>query len=709
VSNLDHNEAKKRLIKLREAINHHRYLYHVEDRQEISEEALDSLKHELAQIEEAYPDLITPDSPTQRVAGQPLAKFEKVVHQMRQWSFNDAFSPADMRAFDERVRKGLNSSPRKSDLFYVCELKIDGLHIVLTYEKGLLKTAATRGDGKVGENVTMNVRTINSVPLKLNEEIDVVVEGEVWLGRAQLAKLNKERKRLGEPEFANPRNAAAGTLRQLDPKIVAERKLDTFIYDLSAMKMDIGSKGSPWTGASVRGLPLEPQTQAEELKFLAKLGFKTNPNFQVCATIEEAIKFWQKWQTKKDSQDYWIDGVVVKVNQRADQEQLGYTGKAPRFAIAFKFPAEQVTTVVESIVLQVGRQGTITPVATLRPVLLAGSTVSRATLHNEDEIKRLDVRVGDTVILQKAGDVIPDIVKVLTEMRTGQEKVFKWPTKLQACLPVGASAEAGDGSIERIPGQVAWRCVNQNSYAQLKRKFYHFVSNNAFDIEKLGPKVIDQLMDHNLLATFADIFKLKKGDLLILPRFAEKSVDNLLSAINEKRQVSLARFIVSLSIPNVGEETAEDLAEHFGTLDRIQSAKLEDLQKIEGVGEIVAQSVFAWFKQKENQKLISNLLGQIKVANHEAKSRGKGPGKLAEKTFVLTGTLSTLSRDEAKNLIKQNGGEVTSTVSRQTNYVLAGDSSMAIVGAGGASSKLKKANQLGVKIINENEFYKLIK
>jgi len=709
VSNLDHNEAKKRLIKLREAINHHRYLYHVEDRQEISEEALDSLKHELAQIEEAYPDLITPDSPTQRVAGQPLAKFEKVVHQMRQWSFNDAFSPADMRAFDERVRKGLNSSPRKSDLFYVCELKIDGLHIVLTYEKGLLKTAATRGDGKVGENVTMNVRTINSVPLKLNEEIDVVVEGEVWLGRAQLAKLNKERKRLGEPEFANPRNAAAGTLRQLDPKIVAERKLDTFIYDLSAMKMDIGSKGSPWTGASVRGLPLEPQTQAEELKFLAKLGFKTNPNFQVCATIEEAIKFWQKWQTKKDSQDYWIDGVVVKVNQRADQEQLGYTGKAPRFAIAFKFPAEQVTTVVESIVLQVGRQGTITPVANLRPVLLAGSTVSRATLHNEDEIKRLDVRVGDTVILQKAGDVIPDIVKVLTEMRTGQEKVFKWPTKLQACLPVGASAEAGDGSIERIPGQVAWRCVNQNSYAQLKRKFYHFVSNNAFDIEKLGPKVIDQLMDHNLLATFADIFKLKKGDLLILPRFAEKSVDNLLSAINEKRQVSLARFIVSLSIPNVGEETAEDLAEHFGTLDRIQSAKLEDLQKIEGVGEIVAQSVFAWFKQKENQKLISNLLGQIKVANHEAKSRGKGPGKLAEKTFVLTGTLSTLSRDEAKNLIKQNGGEVTSTVSRQTNYVLAGDSSMAIVGAGGASSKLKKANQLGVKIINENEFYKLIK
>ncbi|MFA5000801.1 MAG: NAD-dependent DNA ligase LigA [Candidatus Paceibacterota bacterium] len=709
MSNLDHNEAKKRLIKLREAINHHRYLYHVEDRQEISEEALDSLKHELAQIEEAYPDLITPDSPTQRVAGQPLAKFEKVVHQMRQWSFNDAFSPADMRAFDERVRKGLNSSPRKSDLFYVCELKIDGLHIVLTYEKGLLKTAATRGDGKVGENVTMNVRTINSVPLKLNEEIDVVVEGEVWLGRAQLAKLNKERKRLGEPEFANPRNAAAGTLRQLDPKIVAERKLDTFIYDLSAMKMDIGSKGSPWTGASVRGLPLEPQTQAEELKFLAKLGFKTNPNFQVCATIEEAIKFWQKWQTKKDSQDYWIDGVVVKVNQRADQEQLGYTGKAPRFAIAFKFPAEQVTTVVESIVLQVGRQGTITPVANLRPVLLAGSTVSRATLHNEDEIKRLDVRVGDTVILQKAGDVIPDIVKVLTEMRTGQEKVFKWPTKLQACLPVGASAEAGDGSIERIPGQVAWRCVNQNSYAQLKRKFYHFVSNNAFDIEKLGPKVIDQLMDHNLLATFADIFKLKKGDLLILPRFAEKSVDNLLSAINEKRQVSLARFIVSLSIPNVGEETAEDLAEHFGTLDRIQSAKLEDLQKIEGVGEIVAQSVFAWFKQKENQKLISNLLGQIKVANHEAKSRGKGPGKLAEKTFVLTGTLSTLSRDEAKNLIKQNGGEVTSTVSRQTNYVLAGDSSMAIVGAGGASSKLKKANQLGVKIINENEFYKLIK
>jgi len=711
VAELNHQEAQKRVVKLRETINYHRRLYHVEDRQEISEEALDSLKYELAKLEDRWPDLITPDSPTQRVAGQPLAKFEKVTHQVAQWSFNDAFTEEDIRAFDERVRRGLGfrgetsarlpdgqgslkDSPRKSDLSYVCELKIDGLHIVLTYEKGLLTTAATRGDGKVGENVTANVRTIDSVPLKLNEAVDVIVEGEVWLGRAQLAKLNQNRKKIGEPEFANPRNAAAGTLRQLDPKIVAERKLDTFIYDLSAI--NLGAKGAVQRESLE---PLAPVTQAEELKLLARLGFKTNQHFQVCQDIDEVIKFWQKWQKRKDSQDYWLDGVVVKVNGRANQEKLGYTGKAPRFAIAFKFPAEQVTTVVESIVLQVGRQGTITPVANLRPVLLAGSTVARATLHNEDEIRRLDVRVGDTVILQKAGDVIPDIVKVLTEMRTGKEKIFKWPTHLDACLPAGASAEAGGGPIERVPGQVAWRCVNQNSYAQLKRKFYHFVSKHAFDIEKLGPKVLDLLFEHNLLTEFADIFKLKKDDLLTLPRFAEKSVDNLLLAINEKRQVTLARFIVALSIPNVGEETAEDIAEHFGSLEKIQTASFEELQKIEGVGEIVAQSVFAWFKQKENQKLVANLLYCVKFTP-EGSPREFAGDKLKGQTFVLTGTLPTLTRAEAKNLIKQNGGNVSSSVSSQTDYVLAGSE---------AGSKLDKAEKLGVKIISETEFYKLIK
>lgn len=664
MADISHEEAKKRIAKLREAINHYRHLYHVENISEISDEALDSLKYELSKLEESFPDLITSDSPTQRVAGKPLEKFEKVVHVVPQWSFNDAFTAEDIRAFDERVKKILGKKAS-----YVCELKIDGLHTVLTYEKGLLKIAATRGDGKVGENVTMNVKTIESVPLKLGEPVDVIVEGEVWLGRRQLERLNLERADKGEALFANPRNAAAGTLRQLDPKIVSARKLDTFIYDLSHGEA--------------------PKTQELELKRLAELGFKVNKHHELCLDIEAVIKFWQKWQKKKDSQDYWIDGVVVKVNDLENQKALGYTGKAPRFAIAFKFPAEQATTIVEDIVLQVGRQGTITPVAKLRPTLVAGSTVSRATLHNEDEIKRLDVRVGDTVIIQKAGDVIPDIVKVLAEMRTGKEKPFRWPSKLEAC----------GGDIERIPGQAAWRCVDKNSFAQLTRKFYHFVSKHAFDIEKLGPRVIDQLLEAGLITNFADIFKIKREDLLALPRFAEKSADNLIASIGDRRQISLHRFAIGLSIPNVGEETAEDIANHFGSLAKIQEAKLEDLQEIEGVGGVVAQSVFDWFRDAENKKLVQDLLSQITIKNPE-KTKLKPPGKLEGQTFVLTGTLPTLSRDEAKELIKKNGGEVSSSVSAKTDYVLAGAE---------AGSKLDQAIKLGVEVIDEDEFKKMLK
>ncbi len=681
---MDRNEAERRINKLREVINHHRHLYHVEDSPEISDTAYDSMEEELRVLERQFPEFITPDSPTQRVSGQPLDKFEKVRHEVPQWSFNDAFTPDDLRDFDKRVKRMLGL-PQEINLSYVCELKIDGLHVVLTYEKGLLVTAATRGDGVVGENVTMNVRTIHSVPLKLKEEVDLVAEGEIWLGRDQLEKINKERKKKGETEFANPRNAAAGTIRQLDPRVVARRQLDTFIYDLSSEALAKEDR---------------PETQTGELKLLAQLGFKVNKEFVECSNIEEVIKYWQKWQKKKDSENYLIDGVVVKVNERVHQEQLGYTGKAPRFAIAFKFPAEQVTTVVEDIVLQVGRQGTITPVANLRPVLVAGSIVSRATLHNEDEIKRLDVRVGDTVIIQKAGDVIPDIVKVVMELRTGKEKMFKWPKELVACLPSEASAKGGGGAIERIPGQSAWRCVDKNSSAQQRRKFYHFTSKHAFDIEKLGPKIVDQLLDNNLLATYDDIFKLKKGDLLALPRFAEKSADNLLQAIDERRYVTLARFIVGLSIPNVGEETAEDLAEHFGTLDKIQNASLEELQVIEGVGEIVAQSVYDWFREASNKKIVSDLLKQIKIIPQSKNTEGNPMEKLRGLTFVLTGTLPSLSRDEAKRLIKQNGGEVSSAVSSKTDYVLAGSE---------AGSKLNQAEKLGIKIINEEEFYKLIK
>ncbi len=678
-----YKKAKARAEKLREILNHHRHLYHVEDKPEISDQAYDSMEEELRLLEERFPDLVTPDSPTQRVSGKPLDKFEKITHTVAQWSFNDAFTPDDLRDFDKRVKRMLGTpaflpgAKMPAEPTYVCELKIDGLHTVLTYKNGLLETAATRGDGVVGENVTANVRTIESVPLRLKEPVSIVAEGEIWLGLDQMQKINAERKKNGEPEFANPRNAAAGTIRQLDSRVVAGRKLDTFIYDLSAGE--------------------NPDTQVAELKRLEKLGFKVNKEFAECKNIEEAIKFWQKWQKKKDTQDFLIDGIVVKVNERYFQEKLGYTGKAPRFAIAFKFPAEQATTVVESIVLQVGRQGNITPVANLRPVLLAGSTVSRATLHNEDEIKRLDVRVGDTVILQKAGDVIPDIVQVLPELRTGKEKVFKWPDQLEACLPVGVSTNRGGGAIERITGQSAWRCVNKNSFAQQKRKFYHFASKGAFNIEKLGPKIIDVLLENKLLSSYEDIFSLKKGDLLALPRFAEKSVENLLGAIEERREITLPRFIVAMSIPNVGEETAEDLAEHFETLEKIAEAKLEELQAIEGIGGVVAQSVFDWFRQKENKKLVSNLLNKIKLIFPETKFRGKG--KLAGQTFVLTGTLPTLSRDEAKELIRKNGGEISSSVSSQTDFVLAGIE---------AGSKLDKAEKLGVEIIDEKAFFKMI-
>src|SRR5581483_323757 len=566
-------KIKERIEKLRETIEYHRYQYHVLDKQEISDEARDSLMKELVDLENQYPELRTADSPSQRVAGKPLPEFKKVRHKVAQWSFNDAFSEEDIKNFDARVKRLLKAELGKEiSPEYVCELKIDGLKIVFEYEKGLLKTAATRGDGEVGEDVTMNVRTIQSVPLRLKEAADLIAEGEVWMRKSSLEKLNKERAKSGLPLFANPRNVTAGSIRQLDPAMTASRRLEAFVYDIAELR------GS--------GEAKLPPTQLEELQLLQKLGFKVNSHYRLCENVDEVIAYWKKWQVESKKQDYLIDGIVIKVNRRDYQEALGYTGKAPRFAIAFKFPAEQVTTVVEDIVLQVGRTGTITPVAHLRPVLVAGSTVSRATLHNEDEIKRLDVRIGDTVILQKAGDVIPDIVRVLTEMRTGKEKPYKFPTHVAEC--------GGDGRIERIPGQAAWRCVNKGGAAQHRRELYHFASKHAFDIDGIGPKIIDKLLDNHLITAGSDIFTLKAGDLSELEGFKEKSVYNLLKAIEKARHVSLPRLIISLSIPQVGEETAYDLADHFGNLDSLRKASLEELQAIEGVGDVVASSIHRW-------------------------------------------------------------------------------------------------------------------
>lgn len=666
--------TKERYKKLKETIDYHRYLYHVLDKEEISQEALDSLKDELVKIEEKYPQLITSDSPSQRVAGKPLKGFRKIKHKIAQWSFNDAFDEKDIIDFDKRVKKFLKLKIGKDiNPSYICELKIDGLKVVLEYENGILKTGATRGDGKIGEDVTSNIRTIESIPLRLQENINIIVEGEVWLGKDGLEEINKKREENNEPIFANPRNTAAGSIRQLDPKIVSERKLDSFIYDIA------------WPNISI------PNTQFEELKKLQKFGFKVNHNFQLCKNIEEVIEFWEKWKKESPKEDYLIDGIVIKVNEKKFQEALGFTGKAPRYAIAFKFPAEQVTTVVEDIALQVGRTGVLTPVAHLRPVSIAGSVVSRATLHNEDEIERLDIRIGDTVILQKAGDIIPDIVSVLKEMRTGNEERFIFPKKVSVC--------GGDGSIERILGQSAYRCVNKNSFTQQKRKLEYFVSKKAFNINGLGPKIIEKLLEQNLILESDDIFTLKKGDILELEGFAEKSADNLLKEIEKAKEIELVNLLISLSIDQVGEETAYDLTKHFETFENIKNASIEKLETIPGVGGTIARSIFVWFKDKNNNVLVKRLLKHIKIKEYKRSYTREGKA-LVDITFVLTGTLKSMTRNEAKIKIRAFGGNVSSSVSKNTGYLIAGDA---------FGSKYNEAKKLGVKILNEDEFIKLLK
>ena len=808
-------ETIERLAKLKEAIEKYRYEYHVLDKASISPEVLDSLKHELAEIEAEHPELVTPDSPSQRVAGKPLPEFKKVRHEVPQWSFNDAFSPEEIREFDARVKRflvqaGVNDSPT-----YACEHKIDGLKIVLTYENGLLKQAATRGDGLVGEDVTMNVRTIESIPLKLKgigeskivipakagiqgdkiqpsgKTLDsrlhgndrpptapyllhstpsvLIVEGEVWIAKSTLEKLNKERAKSGEEPFANPRNLAAGSIRQLDPKIAASRHMDSFIYDLARVEgmseadMPLQGPASAPAGAAptsrspslapkfpsgARPLPLSfPPTQHEELEFLRSLGFKVNRHYRHCKDIEEVIAYWTEWQKKMPQQDYWADGVVVKVDSREQEEKLGYTGKAPRWGIAFKFPGQEVTTVLEDIVFQIGRTGVVTPVANLKPVSIGGSTVSRATLHNEDEIKRLDLRLGDTVILKKAGDVIPDIISVVKELRPNDSKPFNWPSRIPAC--------GCDGRIERVPGEAAWRCVSKDSFAQLKRRFYYFTSKKCFDIDGLGPKILDALLEAGIVSSFDDIFTIKKGDLLNLDRFAEKSADNLLAAIEKSRNVALPRFLASLSIPQVGEETAYDVAKYFQsegvgeskivipakagiqgdkiqpsgkTLDSrlhgndrspttpytlhpkssaistIMRASKEDFESIYGVGPIVAQSLADWFADKDNQALVKRLLKQVTIEAGDSGAAGAAGGnganqKLAGRSFVFTGTLPTLEREAAQQMVRGRGGDVSSSVSKKTSFVVAGSD---------AGSKLDKARELGVKIIDEGEFLRMV-
>jgi DNA ligase (NAD+) len=663
-------EIKDRYLKLKEAVNKHSYLYHTLDKPEISDEAYDSLLREILEIEESYPELKTVDSPTERVGGEPLKEFVKVEHGTRQWSFDDAFTFDDLEKWDKKVKNFIEKAGLSNEkIEYCCELKIDGLKIVLTYKNGKLVTGATRGDGKIGEDVTQNVKTIKSVPLTLNKEVGITVVGEAWMSKKELERINKERLKNNEEPFANVRNVSAGSIRQLDPKITASRNLKLFTYDIDFLTKDL------------------PETQSEELNLLKKLGFEINQNFGIFNNLNDVQKFYKSWESKKDKLDYALDGIVIKINSRKIQDAIGFTAKSPRWGVAYKFKAEQVTTVVEDIVLQVGRTGVLTPVAHLKPVLVAGSTVSRATLHNEDEIRRLDVRIGDTVILQKAGDVIPDIVSVVKELRGRNVKPFVWPSKVALC--------GGDGSIERIPGQAAWRCVDSNSSEQLKRKFHHFVSKKAFDIEDCGPKIVDLLLDQGLIGEYSDIFTLKRGDLLALPRFAEKSVVNLLESIEKSREVTLSRFLVGLSIPQVGEETAMDLSNHFKTIEKIREVKYEDLESLAGVGPIIARSVVEFFKDKTNKKIVDSLLKQVKIKTEKETLSSK----LSGLRFVVTGTMEKYSRDEMKDLIRKNGGTVSESVSKDTTYLVAGDN---------AGSKYEKAEEYGVKILTEKEFLALL-
>jgi len=666
-------EAKERIEKLKEIINKARYSYHVLDKALMSDDALDSLKHELYELEQKYPEFITPDSPTQRIGGKPLDKFKKVQHIVPQWSFNDIFEEKELKDFDERIKKELGIE----EIDYTCELKIDGMHIILTYQKGFFILGATRGDGKVGEDVTQNLKTIESIPLKINDNIDCVVEGEVYMKKSIFKELNKEREKKGEKPLANPRNAAAGGVRQLDPRITSERRLDCFVYDYSWPEDDI------------------PETQFEELKRLMNLGFKVNKKFKLCKSIEEIIQFWKKWEKDREKEDYWIDGVVVKVNKRKYQKQLGYTGKAPRWAIAFKWSGEQATTILKDVIFQVGRTGKITPVAVLKPVNVRGTVVSRATLHNADELKRLKIKIGDTVIVEKAGDVIPHIIKVIPELRPQDAKEINFPANCPICGSV----------VIRPKGEVAHYCSNKKCGAKQRNHLYYFVSKKAFDIQGLGPKIIDQLMDAGLVSQPADIFLLKEGDLEPLERFAEKSAANLISAIKKAKEITVPRLLIACSIKYVGEETAYLLIEKLNLwvvksiselIERFRSLTKENLEAIDGIGPKVAQSIINWFSNKKNIEFLKKLeeIGiKLKIEKPTKKNQ-----KLEGKSFVFTGELESISREKAQEKVRELGGKTPSSISKKTDFLVVGKN---------PGSKYEKAKKWGIKIINEKEFFKL--
>jgi DNA ligase (NAD+) len=660
--------AKDRIGKLKSLIQKHRYLYHVKDIQEISDEAFDILKHELFELEQQFPDLITKDSPTQRVGGEPLAKFNKVSHNSPMLSIEDIFKEEEFDSWEEYLQR----LSKKKNLEYFTEVKIDGFAVSLRYEKGIFVLGATRGNGSVGEDVTQNLKTIESIPLRLEKKFPVdsiEVRGEVYMEKRDFDKFNAQRKKRKEELYANPRNLAAGSIRQLDPKLAASRPLKFIAYDLVS---DLGQK-----------------THNKDHEILSLLGFKTDSTAKVCKNKKEVLAYWRGMEKKRDSLLFHIDGVVVSVNDNVIFQSLGVAGKSPRAIRALKFAGSQTTTRIVGVKFQVGRTGAITPVAILSPISLAGVTISRASLHNADEIKRLGVKIGDTVVIERAGDVIPSVIKVLSELRNGTERSISIPKYCPVCSV----------KLVRPKGEVIWRCPNRGCLAQKRENLYHFVSKKAFDIVGLGPRIIDKLVEEHLLSESSDIFELTEGDLIPLEKFAEKAAKKTVSAIKEAKEVSLSRFLYALGIRHVGEETAIDLASHFLSINKLRKASKEELEKISDVGGVVAQSIEDWFKNKTNQRIIEKLFEVGVKIQHSSKTSFKSNSLISGKTFVVTGTLLAVSRTEAKERIRQFGGNISESVSRNIDYVVVGEN---------PGSKLVKAKKMGIQTLSEEQFLRLL-
>ncbi len=662
-SSLSAKQAKARAEKLRREIVDHEKKYYVDNDPQVSDAEFDRLMRELGEIEARFPALVTPESPTQRVGEKPVEGFATVAHRTPMLSIDNVYNEDELREFVERVSKLLPGQAVQ----YVAELKIDGLSISILYHDGRFARAVTRGDGVRGDDVTANVKTLRSLPLVIDDRREVEVRGEVYLPFESFRALNREREEAGEPLFANARNAAAGSLRLLDPRLVASRNLSVFLYYL-------------FTDGR------EEPTQWEALQRMKRLGFRTNPHSRLCRTLDEGVAYFREWTEKRDRLDYDADGIVLKVDSAAQREALGFTAKSPRWAAAFKFPARQATTRVKDIVVQVGRTGALTPVAVLEPVKLSGTTISRSTLHNEEELRRKDVRVGDHVLIERSGDVIPQVVSVMMERRTGREKPFAWPSKCPVC----------GSAVFRPEGEVISRCVNPSCPARVRESILHFASRRAMDIDGLGEALVDQLLASGLVRSLPDLYRLDRRRLVALERMGEKSADNLLGEIAASKERDLDRLVFALGIRHVGERTAQALAGRFRTLEALAAAPEAELTEIADVGPKVAESIRFFFSQPENKELVRRLAGA--GVNMSAKEKRGAARPLAGQVFIITGTLSCCTRDEARERLEALGAEVGSSVTRKTTCLVAGDS---------PGSKLDKARELGVKVVGEKEFLKI--